>query len=340
MTDPHGIKVRLGCNLILLLIILVLMLSTLKDTLVAKADETPPGGNVRVEARGNGWDVYVTYHVRKVNISQIKFTGKASTATASYPQPEIVGYNFEILNDICGGRQDPLTGAYQYPNAGQATIQIYFPAGTYSDPNLPGIDEITLIRRSPCGEDGPTNLTGQPVIEVEDVSDIAKSIWERIELPELDVSANPKTGIVTVPAWFWLTLRQNQAWWPGTDRNEDGEPFGVTITIPLPGQTQTVEVLVDMTKVLWDFADSNNSRRFMLTTFAGKQYPKKSNVTHAYNNEWTYFPQAALTFVPRYAWNGGGWTALPEQFRQTLALGEYRVREAQTVLIEPGTSKR
>lgn len=304
-----------------------------------KAEDGPPGANIRVEARGNGWDVYVTYHVRKVSISPVKFSGGSSSTTAGYPQPQIVGYSFEVMNDICGGRQDPVTGAYQYPNAGQATIEIYFPPGTFSDPALAGINEITVIQRSPCGEDGSINLIGQPVIEIEDITDIAKSIWEHIELPQLEVAANPKTGLVTVPAWFWLILTQNRSWWQGTDPDEGGQPFGVTVTIPLPGQIHTVQVLVDVTRVLWDFGDVNSSKRFMLTTFVGKEYPRKSNVTHAYNNEWTYFPQATLTFVPRYEWNGGGWTALPDQFRQTLALGEYRVREAQTILIEPGAPR-
>lgn len=309
------------------------------STKLARADE-PSGASIRVEARGNGWDVYVKFHVRKVTITPVKFTGTSGTATANYPQPYITGYNFEVDNALCGGDYNPVTKTYQYPNAGQAVIEIYFPEGTFSDPDLAGITEITIIRRSPCGEDGPVNLISQPVIEIEDVTDIAKSIWERIELPDLEVSDNPKTGVVTVPAWFWLTIKQNQAWWPGTDPNEGGQPFGVTVTIPLPGQTHTVQVLVDVTKVLWDFADANNAKRYMLTTFVGKQYPKKSNVSHAYNNEWTYFPQSTLTFVPRYAWNGGGWTVLPDQFRQTLALGEYRVKEAQTVLIEPGAPQR
>jgi hypothetical protein len=306
----------------------------------ARAEDGPPGTNIRIERRGNGWDVYVQYHIRKVSISQVKFTGGTTGATANYPQPTIVEYSFEVDNEHCGGNFDPITGRWDNPTAGYATIEIYFPPGTFVDPDLPGITEITVIRRSPCGEDGAANLIPQPVIESEDVADIAKSIWERIELPELEVSANPKTGIVTVPAWFWLALSTNKTWWPGTDPNEGGQPFGVIVTIPLPGQTHTVQVLVDVTKVTWDFGDYNNGKRFMLTTFVGKQYPKKSNVTHAYNNEWTYDPQATLHFVPRYAWNGGGWTALPTEFRETIALGEYRVREAQTILIEPDQPKR
>lgn len=306
----------------------------------ARADGAPPGGSVIIRARGNGWDVYVTYHVRKVDISPVKFTGSSSSAVATYPQPRVVGYNFQIMNDICGGDQDLLTGEYQYPTAGQATLSIYFPPGTFSDPDLPGITETTVIRRSPCGEDGAVNLVPKPQIEFEDISDITKSIWERIELPELQISANPMTGLVTVPAWFWLSLTQTKEWWAGTDPDQGGKSFGVIVTIPLPGQTHTVHVLVDLTKSLWDFGDSNNAKRLLLTTLVGKQYPQRSNVTHAYNNEWTYHPQATLTFIPRYAWNGGSWTALPDQFRQTLALGEYRVKEAQTVLIESGVPQR
>lgn len=331
-------KISLFCLAMSLATMLGDMLLTVLP--VAAFEDNPTGASVRVEARGNGWDVHVKFHVRKVAITPVKFTGKSGATTATYPQPSIVEYNFEVDNDLCGGDFNPVTKTYQYPNAGQAVIEIFFPEGTFADPDLPDISEITVIRRSPCGEDGPVNFIPEPLIEVGDVSGIAKSIWERIELPELEVSANPKTGIVTVPAWFWLTIKQNRAWWPGTNPEEDGQPFGVTVTIPLPGQTHTVQVLVDVTKVLWDFADFNNNKRFMLTTFVGKQFPKKSNVTHFYNNEWIYFPQTTLTFVPRYAWNSGGWTALPDQFRQTLALGEHRVREAQTVLVEPGTSKR
>lgn len=334
MTNYRRLIRQLGCTSYLLLSIISVSLLT-SSIPPLKAEGAPTNGSIRVEARGNGWDVYVTYHVRKVSITPVMFTGGSNSTTATYPQPQIVGYNFDVMNDVCGGRQDPITGEYQYPNSGQATISIYFPSGTFSDPDLAGITEITVIRRSPCGEDGPAHLIPKPVIELEDISDISKSIWERIELPQLEVAANPMTGVVTVPAWFWLDVKQTGIWWPGTDPDQGGQPFGVTVTIPLPGQTHTVQVLVDVTKVIWDFGDGYNTKRFMLTTFVGKQYPKKSNVSHAFNNEWTYFPQSNLTFVPRYAWNGGGWAALPDQFRQTIALGEYRVKEAQTVLIDP-----
>lgn len=327
-----------SCWLSVLFATVISSFSLATSTTPVLANDNPVGTDIRIEPRGSGWDIYVKYHVKSVTISSVKFSGTIGSATASYPQPYVVGYNFEINNELCGGDFDPVTGTYQYPNEGQATIAIFFPSGTYADPDLPGITETTVIRRSPCGDDGPVKLVPQPIIEIEDVTDIAGSIWERIDLPVLQIKANPGVGVVTVPAWFWLIVQQTQSWWPGTDPNVGGQPFGVTVTIPLPGQTHTVQVLVDVTKVLWDFGDSNNSKRFMLTTFVGKQYPKKSNVTHAYNNEWTYHPQTTITFVPRYSWNGGAWTELPDLFRETLTLGELRVREAQTVLIEPNPS--
>jgi hypothetical protein len=301
----------------------------------AHADE-PAGGSIRVEARGNGWDVYVKFHVRKVTIPQVIYQpGNNPTVNGSYPQPYITGYDFQVDNALCGGDYNPVTNTYQYPNAGQAVIEIYFPEGTFSDPTLPGITEITVIRRSPCGEDGPINFIPEPVIEFEDVTDIAISIWERIELPELEIDQNPGVGIVTVPAWFWLKLTATKEWWKGTEPAQGGQPFGVTVTIALPNITHSVQVLADADWLLWDFGDKSVGRRFKQTNLVGKEYPLKSNVTHWYNGADTYEPNVTIHYVPRYAWNGGGFTRLPDEFRESLWEGEYRVREAQTMLIAP-----
>lgn len=300
----------------------------------AQADDSPSGTSIRIEPRGSGWDVYVKFHVSKVNIPQIKFIGSLNNVTATYPQPYVVGYNFVIDHDRCGGKYDPLTQTWQNPTSGIATIEIFFPSGTFSDPDLPDITETTVIRRSDCGEDGPTHLVPQPIIDNQDLPAITLSIWTRIDLPELEIQANPMTGLVTVPEWFWLQLKSNHQWWPGTDPLQGGQPFGVSVSIPLPGQTQTVVVLADVTKATWNFGD-NGQKALKTSTLVGKAYPTKSNVQHPYNTADVFKPSILLHYVPRYAWNGGSWVQLESLFRESLWEGEVRIKEAQTVLVEP-----
>jgi hypothetical protein len=163
---------------------------------------------------------------------------------------------------------------------------------------------------------------------------ITESIWTRIDLPELDIRANPMTGLVTVPEWFWLQLKDNRQWWPGTDPAQGGQPFGVTVTIPLPNQTQTVEVLADITNATWNFGD-NSRKAIKSSTLVGKPYPARSNVQHPYNTVDVYKPAILLHYVPRYAWNGGAWVRLDNLFRESRWEGEVRIKEAQTILVEP-----
>ncbi len=292
--------------------------------------------DIKISSRDRGWDVVVSWHVRQVNIAEVRFTGSTGTALASYPQPYVSNYVFQINNVACGGIPDPLTGVYTFPTRGFANITLHFPRGMF-----PGVGDFEITSTSACGEDGSVNVIPQPQIAINDVSEIAGSIWQRIDLPELQIKANPLTGLVTVPEWFWLDLLDKKQWWAGTDPAQGGQPFGVTVTIPLPGQAQTVTVLVDAVKVSWDFAD-NGLKALKSSTLVGKPYPSKSNIQHAYNTADTFKPTVLLRYVPRYAWNSGNWTQLPDLYRESLFTGEIRIKEAQTILVapDPGTSRQ
>ncbi len=284
---------------------------------------------VSIYPRGSGWDVKVSWHVQTINIQPVKYKGSITSLTASYPQPYISNYVFHISNEACGGVIDLVTGLYPFPDSGFANITVHFPAGMF-----PGVGDFEITSTSTCGQDGSVNLLPQPVITFNDVSEIAGSIWDRIELPELAIRANPTTGLVTVPEWFWLEQTGLKEWWPGTDPGQGGQPFGVTVTIPLPGQNQTVTVLADAVNANWNF-DDKGLKALKSSTLVGKPYPKKSNVQHAYNSAETFKPTVLLRYVPRYAWNGGSWTQLPDLFRESLFTGQVRIKEAQTILIAP-----
>ncbi|HEX2915011.1 MAG TPA: hypothetical protein VH186_29730 [Chloroflexia bacterium] len=300
-----------------------------------QAEEAPsPVARVVITPRASGWDVLVSWHVRGVEIPQVAFQpGGSGRITAHYPGPVVVFYFFQIDNGACGNGIDPITNQYKNPTAGWAIISISVPSFVQG--------KIPLTYTTPCGEDGPVNLIPDPVIEEGDLPAITGSIWERIELPELAIRVNPLSGIVTVPSWFWLELKSTGEWWPGTDPDQGGQPFGVTVEIPLPARTHTVQVLADALKVTWDFGDKSR-KATKTSTLVGKPYPAPSNVQHAYNTTEVFNPAVLLHYVPRYAWNGGAWVSLPALYRESLWQGEVRIREAQTILVEPesGSTRR
>lgn len=317
------------CLVLLILVISTLLVGSTSALAQTKHSEEV---NVDVRPRGEGWDVTVTWHVKLVSIPEVGYSGYGSNwqVTANYPQPYISFYEVLVDNGRCGGGIDPVTGQYRFPNAGYAFVVIIFPPGTS--------DTIgSLARRADdCGQNGGTNFIGNPVITPGDYQSIVGSIWARIELPELQIKMNPGWGIVTVPAWTWLILARSGEWWSGTDPNQGGAPFGATVTIPLPNQTYRVEVLAEANWLLWDFADQS-VKRFKKTELVGKPYPQVSAVQHPYNNAITYYPQVTIHYTPRYAWNGGSFTVLPDLFRESVWRKDegYRVREAQVQLIAP-----
>ncbi len=324
---PH-IKYRLLKKYCLILVVTLPVLAQITAGQIAAASDF----DLSISPRDRGWDVIVSWHVRQVNIAEVKFTGSTGTARATYPQPYVSNYIFQINNEVCGGNKDPLTGIYAFLTKGFATITVHFPRGMF-----PGVGDFEITSTSKCGEDGSVNVSPQPQIAFDDVPVLAGSIWNRVELPELSIRANPMTGLVTVPEWFWLEQTGLKQWWPGTDPAQGGQPFGVAVTIPLPGQVQTVTVLVDAVKVSWNFADYG-LKALKTSTLVGKPYPARSNVQHAYNSAETFKPTVLLRYVPRYAWNGGNWTQLPDLFRESLFTGEIRIKEAQTILVEPDYS--
>jgi hypothetical protein len=289
------------------------------------AQVAPPGSSVEVIPRGSGWDVKVTWRVTQVNIPSIAYKpGNKPSVTGNYPQPYVASYRFFVDNARCGGNFNPITGQYQFPNRGTSLIWIVIPPNTYANGYF-----------GDCTDDGGITIIPDPYIDETALPVLSREIWERIELPELEIDQNPGVGIVTVPAWFWLKLTATKEWWKGTEPAQGGQPFGVTVTIALPNITHSVQVLADADWLLWDFGDKSVGRRFNQTNLVGKEYPLKSNVTHWYNGADTYEPNVTIHYVPRYAWNGGGFTRLPNEFRESLWEGQYRVREAQTMLIAP-----
>ena len=110
----------------------------------------------------------------------------------------------------------------------------------------------------------------------------------------------------------------------------------MVVTIPLPGQLQRVAVLAEAEWLYWNFGDGSPAGT-LKTWQAGKAYPQKSGVRYRYNTATSFFPAVTLHYVPRYSWNGGNWTVLPELYRESYwqKTEGYRVIEAQTVLIAP-----
>lgn len=310
---------------------------------------------VRIAAVPNGWKVTVTWHVSSVNLpGSITLgggggggAGGVGTVNVDYDAPFIYRTYFTVDNQQCGQFvQDPPPappgqGHYQYPNSGHQSVIMAVPK-----PNTPAYlheFEQLAANTTDCGDPGPNFLQANAIIDPEVGPDAARQVIALIPLPQLLIKENPGLGVVTVPAWFWLTLQGNDVWWSGTDPAQGGQPYGVDLSIspPDPSITQQpaspliISVRIDAAQLKWDFGDHSSASTY-ITNAVGKPYPQKSNIRHPYNAASTYNPQVTITYVPRYSFNGAPYTSLPDLTRQSTWQGTYTVREAQTVLVNPG----
>lgn len=90
---------------------------------------------------------------------------------------------------------------------------------------------------------------------------IAEDLFGIVPLPPISVRANPGTGLVAMPAWFWV-------------EGYDGSPLYGSETL---GDT-TVEVEVTPQRYDWHFGDGG----FLSTGSLGRPYPDQSDIQHTY----------------------------------------------------------
>lgn len=139
----------------------------------------------------------------------------------------------------------------------------WVPVGAPSDPNV--VVEV---------------LPADPV----DPAAVAQSLLGLVPLPPITVGANPGTGLVALPSWFWV-------------EGYGGETLAGAETL---GGT-TVEVEITPERYDWDFGDGGR----MSTTSLGQPYPAESEIQHRYEqsslvSDGAFRVRLAITFSARY----------------------------------------
>lgn len=108
---------------------------------------------------------------------------------------------------------------------------------------------------------------------------VAQSLFGMVPLPPVAVGANPGTGLVALPSWFWVD-------------GYGGETLFGSETL---GDT-TVDVEITPERYDWSFGDGAT----LSTQSLGRQYPQQSDIQHSYERSSTVDVRLDITFGGRY----------------------------------------
>jgi len=147
-----------------------------------------------------------------------------------------------------------------------------------------------------------------------DPATVAAELLDHVPVPDIAIGVNPATGLVAVPAWFWV-------------EGYDGAPIAASDTL----DGVTVEVEVTPTGYRWSFGDGAT----LETTSLGQPYPQESDIRHTYEQSslgvgGSFAVRVEITFAARYRVNGGFWQPLEPITRAFTAA--YPVQQLQSVL--------
>jgi hypothetical protein len=172
-----------------------------------------------------------------------------------------------------------------------------------------------------------------------DPREVAIEVLHEVPLPDIRLRMNPDTGLVALPAWFWVEGYDGAAITRG--RRVDVPPL-VGADVPLRlvpandprrrGSSFTVEVRIWPTRYDWSFGDGTA----LTSRTLGQRYPQESEVRHAYESSSLRtsggFPiRLTVGFAAEFRVDGGPAQALPPTERTYDA--RYRVQEIQSVLV-------
>lgn len=144
---------------------------------------------------------------------------------------------------------------------------------------------------------------------------VALELLNHLPIPDIAIDANPATGLVALPSWFWLD-------------GYDGSP--ISSSDALPGVA--VDVEVEPLVYRWSFGDGTTAE----TTSLGQRYPAESDIRHVYEQSslaagGAYSVTVEVTFAARYRVNGGAWETLDPITRSFS--NDYPVQQLQSVLV-------
>ena len=141
---------------------------------------------------------------------------------------------------------------------------------------------------------------------------LAREARDRLTVSGLQISMNPRRGLVGVKSWFWIEGG-------GRSLSDSLSAFGVR-----------VDVEARPTRHRWDFGDGT----IITTRSPGSPYPQRSPVRHTYERSSAGHPDGyrisvTTVFDVRWRTNGGQWRPLEGITR--LSERSYRVAESQAV---------
>lgn len=145
-----------------------------------------------------------------------------------------------------------------------------------------------------------------------DPAALAREVRDHLPVPGIQISSNPRRGLVGLKSWFWLEGG-------GQPLADSLSRFGVR-----------VDVEARPISYRWEFGDGTEKT----TTSPGRPYPHRSSVTHLYERSSAEFEQGyrvsvTTVFDVRWRTNGGRWRVLPGISRTSERF--YRVAESQAV---------
>lgn len=145
---------------------------------------------------------------------------------------------------------------------------------------------------------------------------VAAELRDQLPIPEMAISANPDTGLVALPSWFWVD-------------GYDGAPISSSSTLG----GITVEVQIVPQRYTWSFGDGG----ILETISPGEPYPAESDIQHSYEQSslgagGAFVVTVEIGFSAQYRVNGGAWQSL-DAITRSFA-GDYPVQQLQSVLTE------
>lgn len=145
---------------------------------------------------------------------------------------------------------------------------------------------------------------------------VATDLRDHLPVPDMTISANPDTGLVALPSWFWID-------------GYDGAPISSSSTLG----GVTVEVQIVPQRYTWSFGDGGAIE----TTSPGQPYPAESDIQHSYEQSslgagGAFAVTVEISFSAQYRVNSGAWQSL-DAITRSFA-GDYPVQQLQAVLTE------
>lgn len=164
----------------------------------------------------------------------------------------------------------------------------------------------------------PTDANVQVVFVDGDAVDpvsVALELLNHLPIPDIAIEANPSTGLVALPSWFWIDG------YDGTAISSSDSLGGVT-----------VDVEVQPLHYRWSFGDGTIAE----TTSLGQRYPDESDIQHVYEQSslaagGAYSITVEVTFAAQYRVNSGDWEALDPITRSFS--NDYPVQQLQSVIV-------